>query len=174
MVAARRMGFPVTFKDIGDNILQKSDVGAVVLSVQSETALITAMRGLEDRFGCAGAESGPKCCLIQRMEFGNAELIIGVKNDNDYGPMVIARSGGIHVEALNDVAILPAPVDNAKAPDVLTGPRMAPLLHGARGKPQLNALSVTNLIVRVSWLAHDLRECLAELVLNPVLVKAKG
>jgi acetyl-CoA synthetase (ADP-forming) len=105
---------------------------------------------------------------------GEAEVIVGARRDPHFGPMVLVGVGGIAVEIVRDVALAPAPVSPERARLLLDGLRMAPLLHGARGRPPLDIEAVGDVVCRVSWLAADLGEHLVDLELNPVLVRRAG
>jgi acetyl-CoA synthetase (ADP-forming) len=78
------------------------------------------------------------------------------------------------VEILGDVALAPAPVSAGRAAAMIGALRGAPLLHGARGRPPLDVAAVADAVVRVSWLAADLGPRLADLEVNPLIVRRHG
>jgi len=99
---------------------------------------------------------------------------VGARRDPHFGPVVMVGLGGIAVEILKDVALAPAPVSVERARAILAALRAAPLLTGARGRPPLDVAAVADAVVRVSWLAADLGPRLAELEVNPLIVRRQG
>jgi acetyl-CoA synthetase (ADP-forming) len=172
--AAAAIGFPVAVKAVSRHIVHKSDAGAVRLGLDSAAAVAAAAREM----AAAIARSAPGATVegfsVQEMVRGEAEVIVGARRDPHFGPMVLVGVGGIAVEIVRDVALAPAPVSPERARLLLDGLRMAPLLHGARGRPPLDIEAVGDVVCRVSWLAADLGEHLVDLELNPVLVRRAG
>jgi acetyl-CoA synthetase (ADP-forming) len=111
---------------------------------------------------------------VQETIAGDAEVIVGVRRDPHFGAVVLVGLGGIAVEILKDVALAPAPVDVPRARAMIESLRMAPLFHGARGRPVLDVAAVAEAVVRVSWLAADLGPRLIELEINPLIVRRAG
>ncbi|MBM3585135.1 MAG: CoA-binding protein [Alphaproteobacteria bacterium] len=164
--AARAIGYPVVAKAIKRSLSHKSDAGGVALNLADETALRAAIAAM--------ARLEPEAYLIAAMARGEAELILGLNHDPQFGPMVLAGFGGIHAELLADTALAPAPVSPARAEAMLRGLRLWPLLDGARGRPKLDVAAVVDALVRLSWLGHDLGPRLVELDVNPLIVGVKG
>jgi acetyltransferase len=166
---AREIGFPVVMKLVSPAILHKTDVGGVILDVQDEEAARACYQALVGR----AAESHPEAklhgVLVQEMITGGQEVIVGVKRDPTFGPLVMFGLGGVYVEALADVSFRLAPLTAADAWDMLEEVRSAKLLTGLRGKPPADRHALVDLIVRVGHLAADHPE-IAELDLNPVIV----
>ena len=101
-------------------------------------------------------------------------MILGINHDPEFGPMVLFGLGGLVAEIVDDVILTSTPVTPQRAMALLQTLKLWPLLDGARGRPQLDAVAVCDMISRLSWLAHDLRDSLLELDLNPVMVKRRG
>ena len=112
--------------------------------------------------------------IVQPMVRGDAEVIVGVRRDTQFGPVVLVGLGGIAVEILKDVALAPAPVTAERARAMLDALRAAPLLHGARGRPPLDVDAVIDAVMRISWLAADLGAALVDLEINPLIVRRAG
>jgi acyl-CoA synthetase (NDP forming) len=108
------------------------------------------------------------------MEHGEAELILGVTADAQFGPQVVVGAGGILVELLKDVASAPVPVAAETVRDMLAGLKVYALLQGLRGRPPLDINAVVDTVVRLGWLAHDLRDRVRELDINPLIVRRRG
>ena len=167
--AAETISYPVALKALGRGIVHKTEAGGVFLGIANQAALEAAFTDLQTRLGTA-----LKACLVQRMTKGDAELILGITRDAQFGPMLVIGAGGILVELLHDVALAQVPVSPAAARDLLGGLRVSALLRGIRGKPPLAIEAVVDCIVRLSWLAHDHRDRLSELDINPLIVDQAG
>jgi len=99
---------------------------------------------------------------------GGTEVIIGVQDDQMFGPLVVFGLGGVATEVLADHAARLAPVTEADADTLINSIRSAPLLHGHRGSPAADLAALRDMLMRVSRLADDLPE-VTELDLNPVI-----
>jgi len=86
----------------------------------------------------------------------------------------VVGAGGILVELLQDVALAPAPVAAETAHAMLGRLKIHALLQGLRGRPPLDIAAVVDTVVRLGWLAHDLRDRLQELDVNPLIVRRRG
>lgn len=166
--AAARLGYPVALKALGGTLVHKSDVGGVALGLGSESALTAALEDMRVRV------SGLEGFLVQPMVEGEAELILGVTLDSQFGPQIAVGAGGVFVELLKDVAIAPAPVSAETAREMLGRLKVHAVLRGVRGRPALDVDAVVDVVVRLGWLAQDLRHRLRELDINPLIVRRRG
>jgi acetyltransferase len=166
---AQQIGFPVVLKLVSPDILHKTDVGGVILGVSDEEAVRSGYESLVARAAAAHPGAELRGVLVQKMIAGGQEVIVGVKRDPTFGPVVMFGLGGVYVEALADVSFRLAPLTAADGWDMLEEVRSAKLLTGLRGKPPADRGALVDLIVRVGRLAADHPE-IAELDLNPVLV----
>jgi acetyl-CoA synthetase (ADP-forming) len=105
---------------------------------------------------------------------GDAELILGVTADSQFGPQIVVGAGGVLVELLKEFVVAPVPVSVEAARDMLGRLKVHALLQGIRGRPPLDVDAVVDAVVRLSWLAHDLRDRLRELDINPLIVRRLG
>ena len=112
--------------------------------------------------------------LVQEMVAGGIEVILGVTNDPSFGPAIMFGLGGIFAEVLHDVTFRLAPVTAASAREMIAEIKGYPLLTGARGKPPADVDALADAIVRLSALAMDLEDSLAELDVNPLFVMEQG
>jgi acetyl-CoA synthetase (ADP-forming) len=172
--AAGELGFPVALKAVSRRIVHKSDAGAVRLGLTSSDAVIEAAHAMLDTLRGAGLDAGLEGFSVQPMVRGEAEVIVGARRDPHFGAVVMVGLGGIAVEILQDVALAPAPVGDARARAMIAALRTAPLLSGARGRPALDVTAVADAVVRVSWLAADLGPRLGDLEVNPLIVGRHG
>jgi acyl-CoA synthetase (NDP forming) len=164
--AAADLGWPVVMKTAMPEIHHKTDVGGVKLGLGDAAAAEAAYDDLAARLG-------PRV-LIEPMLSGGAELVLGVTVDPQFGPLVLIGAGGVLVEVMGDVAALVAPAPAAEVRRVLDGLAARKLLDGVRGGPPLDVEAVIEAVVRLSVLAADLGDQLAELDVNPLLVREKG
>src|SRR5262249_7501130 len=107
--AAAKLGYPVVLKAVGRDIVHKSDAGGVTLNLASAHELTAAIETMRGRIPALEG------FLVQRMESGEAEVILGVTVDDQFGPQIVVGAGGILVELVSDVAIAPVPVSSANA-----------------------------------------------------------
>ncbi|HET6195432.1 MAG TPA: acetate--CoA ligase family protein, partial [Acetobacteraceae bacterium] len=168
LAAAERIGWPVALKAIDPAIVHKTEAGALALGLASGEELTAAMREMRARM------PGLAEWLVQRMAHGDAELLLGVRTDPQFGPQLVVGAGGVLVELLHDVAVATVPMAASTAHKLLEQLKVAALLRGVRGKPALDASAVVDVMVRLSWLAHDLRDQLLELDINPLMVARSG
>ena len=112
--------------------------------------------------------------LVQEMVTEGHDVLIGVSRDPVFGPVLTVGLGGIYVEVLKDVAHRLPPVDLVEAREMVDELRSVAILKGTRGKPSLDIEALADCIVRVSWLAVDLQDRIAELDINPLRVLPKG
>ena len=111
---------------------------------------------------------------VQEMVRGEAEVIAGVRRDDQFGPIVLVGLGGIAVEILDDVAVATAPVAASRVREMIAALKTAPLFNGARGRKPLDVAAIADAVERTSWLAHDLGTRLVDLEVNPFIVRAAG
>jgi acetyltransferase len=102
------------------------------------------------------------------------EIVLGVKNDRQFGPLVAAGLGGIMVELLGDTAVRLAPVNDPTARAMLASLKGHALLTGFRGKPGVDIVGLADIICRLSELALDLRDIVDQIDVNPVIAAAGG
>jgi acyl-CoA synthetase (NDP forming) len=172
-VAATLSG-PMALKIVSPQIVHKSDVGGVRLDLASPEAVAAAAHEMATSLRRTAPGAAVEGFLVQEMVRGEAEVILGIRRDPHFGPVVLVGLGGIAVEILNDVVLAPAPVAPARARAMLGELRGAPLLNGARGRPPLDVEAVAEALSRLSWLAVDLGPRLGELELNPMIVRRRG
>jgi acetyltransferase len=171
---AGALGRPVAIKVASPDITHKTDVGGVVLDVPSPDAAAEATARMLDHVARLRPAARLDGVIVQAMaRADSAELIVGLVRDAQFGPLVVVGFGGIYVEVLNDIATRLAPVDDAGARAMLAKLRLAPALHGARGRPAADVGALAGLVSRFSRIAVDVPD-LAELEINPLLVGATG
>ena len=168
VAAAAAAGGPVVLKADVPGLVHKTDAGAVQLDLRTEDDVRSAYRWLRNRFGTT-----LRRILVQPMIGGGTEVIVGVADDQMFGPLVVFGLGGVATEVLDDHAARLAPLTDADADKLIHSIRSAPLLLGHRGSPPVDLAGLRHLLLRVSRLADDLPE-ITDLDLNPVIARADG
>jgi len=172
--AATAIGFPVAIKIVSPDITHKTDVGGVVLGLDSPEAAASATDAMLARIARTRPDARLDGVLVQPMAVGDtAELLLGMVRDPQFGPLVMLGFGGIFVEILGDTATRLAPVSAAEARAMLAELRMAPTLQGFRGRPPADLGALADTVSRFSHLAFEVPSLL-ELEINPLLAGSAG
>ncbi len=172
--AAERMGFPVALKIESAQITHKSDVGGVALRLGNATDVREAYARIQSEVSRRAPNAKIDGVIVQRMAQEGVEMILGVKRDPLFGPVVLCGFGGILVELLKDVAVGIPPISREQAHDMLSRLRGFPILGGMRGKPAADVEALCGAIVGVSQLAGSLGDQLVGVDINPMIVLTKG
>lgn len=168
--AARAIGYPVVMKAVSPDLLHKSDRGLVKLNITNDKGVREAFTDLT-----TPSENGElEGVLVSEMIKGGVETVVGVVQDDLFGPAIMFGLGGVAVEVYKDVTFRVPPFDIDEARRMIAEIKAFPLLQGARGAPKadLNALAKT--IMKVQRLAMDLSNEIAELDINPLVALPKG
>lgn len=168
VLAACELGFPVAMKVVSPDISHKSDVGGVSLGVSGEKAAGLAWDRIMADVQRNATGARVEGVLVEHQVDHGLEIIVGMKRDPSFGPLVMAGLGGVFVEALRDVVFRIAPLTTAVVRDMLSSLRGSALLKGIRGRPAVDRAGLEAVIRRVSQLAMDFPQ-IAEVDINPVL-----
>jgi acyl-CoA synthetase (NDP forming) len=167
--AAVELGYPVVLKVESPDIPHKTDAGVVRLGLKDEGSVRQAF----DDITAAAERVSPKPqirgVLVQPMIAAGTEIVVGTKLDPTFGPLIVVGMGGILVELLRDSAADLAPVGPAQARAMLESLRGYKLLTGFRGSAPADIGRLVDIIVRVSHLAADLSDRVAEIDVNPII-----
>jgi succinyl-CoA synthetase beta subunit len=152
---------PVVLKAVSPLILHKTEHQAVVTNVKDPDTLASHMTRLLSLDGCDQV-------LVEEMVSG-IEVLVGAKNDLQFGPVVVLGLGGTSVEIYNDTAIRLAPVTPADVTSMVNSLIARPIFEGYRGRPGVNMDALTRMIVDFSHLIMDLEPWFESIDLNPVI-----
>jgi acetate---CoA ligase (ADP-forming) len=167
------IGFPVAVKIVSPQASHKTEVGGVALGLRDAAAVRSAADAMAKRLAAHDPGAQIDGFLIQEMVDG-LEMILGVREDPQYGPFMLVGLGGVMVEVMRDVAIRLLPVDDDTARDMLRSLRGAALLGAFRGKPARDVDAVVRAMTRLSRLFAEHRPWLTDLEINPLIVLADG
>ncbi len=174
VAAASRVGYPVALKVESRSIQHKSDVGGVALGLDGPEAV----RAGFDRIMAQVAERAPDAIvdgvIVEQMGSAGIEMLLGVKRDPGFGPVVAVGLGGLFVEIFDDVAVGLPPLSDAEARAMLQRLRSWPLLNGARGGPPADVAALVRAIRSLGDLAIALGERIEAIDVNPLLVFPTG
>jgi acetyltransferase len=168
-----KLNFPVAVKLISRDASHKSDVGGVRLKIQNHKKLAQAISDMKKAFKKIKPQPAIDGFLIQEMATDGVECFVGGRQDQVFGPIVIAGLGGIFLEIFKDTSIRLAPVTKNEAMDMLKQLQAYPVLQGARGKMKADMDAFSDVICRVSQLLTRTPD-ITEIDLNPVIVHEKG
>lgn len=163
--------YPVVAKVVSSDIAHKSDVGGVCLGLENAESLdvgVTAMLSKVRRHCPDATIDG---VLVSEMISDGVEVIVGVSNDESFGPTVTFGLGGIFAEILRDVTFRVAPFDVDTAYEMIDELRGRAMFDGARGMPPRDKTALAHLLADVSQFAWASRDRVVELDINPVLVR---
>ncbi len=167
--AAKNIGFPVVLKLMAEDIVHKSDTGAVKLNIKNEEETTNAFEELMKI-----PSQAEKLISVQKMaDEPITELILGMTTDAQFGPALMFGIGGILVELLEDVSFRIAPITEYDAREMIKEIKGFPILDGYRGKPKADIDAIVQTLLKVSDLVTKHEE-IYEMDLNPVFIYGKG
>ena len=174
VAAAKTLGYPVVLKIESPDILHKTEAKGVALNLADDGAVRSAFTALVVNAKSYKADARIAGVLVQAMAKGDVELVIGLKRDPTFGPVVMVGLGGVLIEVFKDVVFRAAPVTEAEALRMLDELKSKVILDGVRGKPPVNKQALARMISAVSRFGAAAGPRLAELDLNPVLAGPQG
>lgn len=170
---AEHIGYPVAMKISSPDILHKSDIGGVKLSLSNAQQVRDAFDLMMMRISKRAPDAQIDGAYVEQMAAKGREIIIGMTRDPQFGPMLMFGLGGIFVEVMKDVTFHLAPITADEAMQMLLGTRSYALLKGARGQAAVDLTSIASGLQRISQLVTDFPQ-IAELDINPFMVGPVG
>jgi acyl-CoA synthetase (NDP forming) len=155
------------------DIPHKTEFGALRLNLENGAAVQKACDEMLASARAKKPDASIEGLLVQKQIKG-VECLLGISRDDQLGPMLVMGLGGVFVEILADVQIRIPPISIVEARRALESLKGARVFRGARGAPPADLEALADMAARLSWLADDLRDEIAELDLNPVAVLAPG
>ena len=166
--AAKRIGFPVVMKVVSPKILHKTDVGGVKVGISKMSDVRKTFADMKKRLKKKG--SGFKGILLEKMVPKGVELIVGVQNDPQFGPVIMVGMGGIMTEVMKDVAFRMLPITQSDAKSMLAELKGAALLDGFRGSDPVDKREVARMLTKIGKMAMDNADYINSIDFNPVVV----
>ncbi|MBU0647260.1 MAG: acetate--CoA ligase family protein [Patescibacteria group bacterium] len=173
---AKELFYPLAMKTAGSEILHKQDVGGVKLNLKNEQEVKKAYQEIVKNISnIAGDKNNKeiKKVIIQEMVTSGEEIIIGMKRDEQFGPLIMFGLGGIFVEVLKDVSFGIAPLNYNEAKEMIYSIKGYDILKGARGGKEKDIDSIIEILLKISELSIAFPQ-IKEIDLNPVKVFEKG
>ncbi|HUW68421.1 MAG TPA: acetate--CoA ligase family protein [Candidatus Nanoarchaeia archaeon] len=167
------LGYPVVMKISSPDISHKSDVGGIILDINSEEEVKNAYRDMMDTVKLKVPDARIDGVMLQKMAEPGIEVIIGVKLDPQFGHVIMFGLGGIFVEIYRDVSFRVTPVNSEMARDMILEIKGSPILMGARGRSSADINAIINVIVKLSEMLEKNPD-IVELDINPLIVYEKN
>ena len=169
---ANNIGYPVVMKITSKTISHKTDVGGVIVGIQSEEHLRQEYAALIERLKERNILDGLEGVIVQEMVKGNREMVCGIATDPQYGPMMMFGLGGVFIETMKDVTFRIAPLSDVDAEEMIKSVKAYELLKGARGTTPAQIDQIQETLLRLSQLVTDF-PFIDELDINPLLISEK-
>lgn len=167
LIFARQIGFPVVLKIHAQKIFHKSEVGGVRVNIRNEDEFIASWNQIERNIQGKNIEG----ILIQEMVSGG-EVAIGMKRDQQFGPVLMFGLGGIFIEIIKDVSFRIAPISREEAMEMIKETKGFEILNGARGKKKVDLSKIAEMLINLSNLSVK-EEKIQSIDFNPVMVTDK-
>jgi len=169
---ADQIGYPVVLRIVSPQVVHKWDVGGVVLNLQEASAVRSAFEQMVQRVRQAVPQAEIRGAVVRRMIPPGHEVILGVKRDPSFGPVLMFGLGGLYVELFKDVTFGLAPISRGGAQRMLRQVKAFKILEGLRGSPPADVENIRQCIQRLGQLAADFPR-ISELDINPLIVGPK-
>ena len=170
---ADELGYPIALKVVADEITHKTDVGGVELGIADADELRAAAQRIHAAVAAAAPGVAPAGLSVQPMAAPGTEVILGITQDQQFGPVLMFGLGGVFVEVLKDVAFRVVPLEPRDASEMIREIQGFPVLEGFRGAEPADLAAIERMLLQLSEFAEAHPE-VAELDLNPVFARADG
>lgn len=170
---ATAIGYPVVIKAQAPSLQHKSDVGGVIVGIKNESELSAAWDRLQTNLSAAGATLVLDGVLVEQMVPPGLEMVVGAKNDPKWGPVILVGLGGVWIEALRAVELLPPDITHARAVERIKAMKGAAVLGPFRGHPARDVGALADVVLTLGD-AMRADPSIREIDINPVMVFAAG
>jgi len=172
--AARGIGYPVVLKVESPQVVHKTEAGGVKLGLDFDPAVLEGFENIIRSVEQYDPHAQIRGVLVQEMVRGGVEVFAGVSRDPSFGPVLAFGLGGIFVEVLKDISLRLPPITPEEALAMITSLRGFPLLSGARGKAKTDVLKAVEILTQLSTLSLELKDLVAEIDINPLILFGEG
>lgn len=171
---ASEIGYPVALKIISPQITHKTEAGGLKLGIGNERELSLAYKQVLDNAKKYNPQAEIKGMLVQEMVKPGKEVIVGMIQDSQFGPMIVFGLGGIFVEVLKDFSLRHAPFTERDALAMMREVKGYPVLGGIRGDSPCDLAAIVRVLIAVSQLAMDFQSFISSMDINPLVVYPEG
>ncbi len=171
--AAKKLGFPLVMKVVSPQILHKTDVGGVKVGIDNVNDV---KKTFNDMYGRLSKKKGVKVkgILLEKMVPKGVELIVGLQNDPQFGPVIMVGMGGILTEVMRDVAFRMLPITTSDAKSMLAELKGSKLLKGFRGSKPIDINMISKALVQIGKLGVEHATHFDSIDFNPVVFYPKS
>ena len=170
---AEKAGYPVVLKIVSEDILHKSDSGGIALNINNSDALRVEYSKLMERIAKNEPNARIRGVMVEQMAPKGVEVIVGMRRDTTFGPMMMFGLGGTMVELLKDISFKVAPLTSEDIDEMIDSTLAGKLLKGYRGSPKADIEAVKQVIASLSQLSMD-TPAISEIEINPLIVYPEG
>ena len=170
---AEKAGYPVVLKIVSEDILHKSDSGGIALNIDNSDALRGEYSKLMERIAKNEPNARIRGVMVEQMAPKGVEVIVGMRRDPTFGPMMMFGLGGTMVELLKDISFKVAPLTSEDIDEMIDSTLAGKLLKGYRGSPKADIEAVKQVIASLSQLSMD-TPAISEIEINPLIVYPEG
>lgn len=171
---ANKIGYPVVMKIDSEDIPHKTDVGGLRLNIKNDTEVKAAYETISNNIAKNCADARINGVSVQQMLPEGIEVIVGVTNDETFGPVIMFGLGGVFVEVFKDVAFRVAPITRNDATNMMEELKGVELLNGVRGQAPVDKEAIIDVLLKVSQLVVDYKDEIQEIDINPLIVYEEG
>jgi 3-hydroxypropionyl-CoA synthetase (ADP-forming) len=164
---ANSIGYPLVAKIVSPQILHKTDVGGVKIDLKNEEDVKSAFNDMYERLS---KEYNVKGVLLEKMVPKGVEMIVGLQNDPQFGPVIMVGLGGIFTELFKDVSFRVLPITKDDAMEMIEELKGKMLLKGYRGSQPINLDMLSNALVNIGNLGFDISSYYESIDFNPIIV----
>ena len=164
---AKQLGFPLVAKIVSPDILHKTDVKGVKIGLKSEEE---ARRAFDDMYGRLSTKYHTKGVILERMVDPGLEVIVGLQNDPQFGPVIMFGLGGINTEIFKDVTFRVLPITPKDIEEMIENLRGKTMLKGFRGSEPIEHATISNMLMKISKLGVDAAPYYESVDFNPVIL----
>ena len=170
---AKKIGFPLVMKVVSPQILHKTDVGGVKVGLDNVNDV---KKTFNDMYGRLSKKKGVdvKGILLEKMVPKGVELIVGLQNDSQFGPIIMVGLGGIMTEVMKDVAFRMLPITTSDAKSMINELKGSKLLKGFRGSAPIDLNMVSKMLVQIGKMGVENADHFNSIDFNPVIVYPKS
>lgn len=164
---AKQLGFPLVAKIVSPDILHKTDVKGVKIGLKSEEEV---RRAFDDMYGRLSTKYHTKGVILERMVDPGLEVIVGLQNDPQFGPVIMFGLGGINTEIFKDVTFRVLPISPKDIEEMIENLRGKTMLKGFRGSEPIEHATISNMLMKISKLGVDAAPYYESVDFNPVIL----